>query len=59
MGEVIQFPRPDPARDQARLIQEARALYESEGFGQVGKRRGYYEDGTDALVLAKKLQAKS
>ena len=33
----------------------ARALYESEGFGQVGKRRGYYEDGTDALVLAKKL----
>jgi hypothetical protein len=29
MGEVIQFPRPDPARDQARLIQEARALYES------------------------------
>lgn len=29
MGEVIPFPRPDPARDQARLIQEARALYES------------------------------
>ena len=27
----------------------ARALYVSEGFGQVGKRRGYYEDGTDAL----------
>jgi ribosomal-protein-alanine N-acetyltransferase len=33
----------------------ARALYESEGFAQVGKRRRYYEDGTDALVLAKKL----
>jgi hypothetical protein len=29
MGEVIQFPRPDPARVEARLIQEARALYES------------------------------
>jgi hypothetical protein len=29
MGEVIQFPRPDPERDEARLIQEARALYES------------------------------
>jgi ribosomal-protein-alanine N-acetyltransferase len=36
----------------------ARALYESEGFAQVGKRRGYYEDGTDALVLAKKLAAR-
>jgi hypothetical protein len=29
MGEVIQFPRPDPERSAARLIQEARALYES------------------------------
>jgi hypothetical protein len=29
MGEVIQFRRPDPERDVARLIQEARALYES------------------------------
>ena len=25
MGEVVQFPKPDPAR----LIREARALYES------------------------------
>ena len=29
MGEVIRFPKPDPDRDTARLIQEARALYES------------------------------
>jgi hypothetical protein len=29
MGEVISFPKPDPDRDTARLIQEARALYES------------------------------
>jgi hypothetical protein len=29
MGEVVQFRRPDPERDAARLIQEARALYES------------------------------
>jgi len=29
MGEVVQFPKPDPERDQARLIREARALYES------------------------------
>jgi hypothetical protein len=29
MGEVIRFPKPNPDRDTARLIQEARALYES------------------------------
>jgi hypothetical protein len=29
MGEVVQFPKRDPERDEARLIQEARALYES------------------------------
>lgn len=29
MGEVVQFPKPDPAGDKARLIREARALYES------------------------------
>jgi hypothetical protein len=29
MGEVVQFPKPDPERDRARLIREARALYES------------------------------
>jgi hypothetical protein len=28
MGEVIQFPKRDPERDEDRLIQEARALYE-------------------------------
>jgi hypothetical protein len=29
MGEVVKFPKPDRDRDSARLIQEARALYES------------------------------
>jgi hypothetical protein len=29
MGEVIKFPKPDPDRDLARLIQQARAIYES------------------------------
>lgn len=29
MGELVQFPKPDPASDKARLIREARALYES------------------------------
>ena len=29
MGEVIRFPKPNPDRDTARLIQEARELYES------------------------------
>ena len=29
MGEVIKFPKPDRDRDEARLVQEARAIYES------------------------------
>ena len=29
MGEVVEFPKHGPNRDEARLIQEARALYES------------------------------
>jgi ribosomal-protein-alanine N-acetyltransferase len=30
----------------------ARALYERTGFRPVGRRRSYYADGSDALVLA-------
>jgi len=30
----------------------ARALYEGAGFRPVGRRRSYYADGSDALVLA-------
>ena len=33
----------------------ARALYDRTGYSQVGLRRGYYSDGTDALVLEKTL----
>ena len=29
----------------------ARALYQSQGFTQAGRRRRYYADGSDALVL--------
>lgn len=31
--------------------QAAKALYEAAGFHQVGRRKGYYANGTDALVL--------
>lgn len=31
----------------------ARALYAAMGFKEVGRRPGYYPDGTDALVLAR------
>lgn len=34
----------------------ARALYEAMGFVAVGRRRRYYPDGTDALVLAWNLE---
>jgi len=37
---------------------EARALYASFGYEQVGRRRGYYqEDGEDALVLVRTFPA--
>ena len=31
------------------------ALYEDLGFEQTGRRRGYYRDGTDALIYSKSL----
>jgi ribosomal-protein-alanine N-acetyltransferase len=33
----------------------ARGLYQQLGFAQVGRRQGYYADGSDALVLSKDL----
>lgn len=33
----------------------ALALYESEGFSQAGRRRAYYSDGEDALILRRTL----
>jgi len=35
--------------------QGAIALYEELGFERTGRRRGYYRDGTDALLYAKSL----
>jgi ribosomal-protein-alanine N-acetyltransferase len=35
----------------------ARALYGQAGFAQVGLRRQYYADGSDALVLSRRLSA--
>jgi ribosomal-protein-alanine N-acetyltransferase len=35
----------------------AQALYMAAGFAEVGRRRHYYSDGTDALVLSRRLGA--
>lgn len=35
----------------------ARALYEAAGFAEVGRRRHYYADGADALILRALLPA--
>jgi ribosomal-protein-alanine N-acetyltransferase len=35
----------------------ARGLYAGAGFAQVGRRRRYYADGSDALVLSRRLCA--
>jgi ribosomal-protein-alanine N-acetyltransferase len=52
------------ARGAARLFLEvstrnpaARGLYQQFGFTQVGRRKAYYADGSDALVLSKDLSA--
>ncbi len=39
----------------ASLNTPARALYESAGFAEVGRRRRYYPSGDDALVLRAEL----
>jgi ribosomal-protein-alanine N-acetyltransferase len=36
----------------------ARQLYRRAGFIEVGRRRAYYDDGTDALVLRRDLSGK-
>lgn len=33
----------------------ARGLYQQSGFQQVGRRRAYYADGSDALIMARPL----
>ena len=50
------------ARGATRLFLEvstrnpaARGLYQALGFAQVGRRKGYYANGDDALVLSKDL----
>ncbi|MFS3134204.1 ribosomal protein S18-alanine N-acetyltransferase [Gluconacetobacter sacchari] len=50
------------ARGAARLILEvsegneaARALYRGAGFTEIGRRRAYYPDGSDALVMERAL----
>jgi ribosomal-protein-alanine N-acetyltransferase len=53
-------------RGAARLFLEvaeanlaARHLYAADGFREVGRRRRYYPDGTDAVVLARSLSPPS
>ncbi|MFJ2030364.1 ribosomal protein S18-alanine N-acetyltransferase [Streptosporangium sp. NPDC087985] len=36
---------------------DAQAMYERFGFGRLGLRRRYYEDGTDAITMKKDLNA--
>ncbi|GAA3136523.1 ribosomal protein S18-alanine N-acetyltransferase [Streptosporangium carneum] len=36
---------------------EAQAVYDRFGFGRIGVRRRYYEDGTDAIMMKKDLNA--
>jgi ribosomal-protein-alanine N-acetyltransferase len=55
----MEAARVAAARGAARLLlevsaanQPARALYKGLGFARQGRRRRYYADGADALILA-------
>jgi ribosomal protein S18 acetylase RimI-like enzyme len=37
----------------SELNSRAIALYRAEGFTEIGRRRRYYRDGTDAVVMAR------
>jgi ribosomal-protein-alanine N-acetyltransferase len=62
-GELLAAVEQRAAADgAARLLLEVRedntaaaAFYESRGFVEVGRRRGYYRDGAAAVVLGKKV----
>ena len=55
LGAALQEIRDRGARvvflEVSEANQAARALYAAAGFVEVGRRRRYYADGTDALVL--------
>jgi ribosomal-protein-alanine N-acetyltransferase len=59
---LAEVERRAGAAGATRLLLEVRedntkaaAFYESRGFVEVGRRRGYYRDGAAAVVLGKKL----
>ena len=62
-GELLAAVESSAAADGAsRLLLEVRednttaaAFYESRGFVEVGRRRGYYRDGAAAVVLGKEV----
>jgi ribosomal-protein-alanine N-acetyltransferase len=62
-GELLAADERRAAEDGAtRLLLEVRednttaaAFYESRGFVEVGRRRGYYRDGAAAVVLGKEV----
>ena len=62
-GELLSAVEQRAAADGAtRLLLEVRednttaaAFYESRGFVEVGRRRGYYRDGAAAVVLGKEV----
>ncbi len=50
-GEGAQFCYLEVRQDNTPAI----ALYERLGFARNGRRRGYYQDGTDALIYVQEL----
>jgi len=59
LTELLEEARRRGARDIFLEVREdnpvARRLYERFGFESIGTRRRYYDDGTDAIMMKRKL----
>ncbi len=48
---AVTHRRPDAARGERRATRAALAFYAAEGFTEIARRRRYYRDGSDAVVM--------
>ncbi|WP_113703055.1 ribosomal protein S18-alanine N-acetyltransferase [Nonomuraea lactucae] len=59
LSELLREARSRGAREVFLEVRsdnpQARAVYEHFGFEEIGIRRRYYDDGTDAIMMRKKL----
>jgi ribosomal protein S18 acetylase RimI-like enzyme len=53
LAALVDGPTAPVLLEVSELNSGAIALYRAEGFTEIGRRRRYYRDGTDAVVMAR------